>query len=193
MKRRFLATIALVLVFSLSAAFREKVMGAWRKRFGDRGISRKLNDARFAQVLEMGLASGLPLEEAAEICAALLRREKTGEGDTVRSGLFHNSIFTMGTMAITSQPPFGRVYPEDRAGWGAPQGDYECADGEWIFISGYTSVLYGKLYRVLGREDLETDPRFATAEARWENRQLYYEIVRDAFLQKPSTYCKHCE
>ena len=123
-----------------------------------------------------------------EICAALLRREKTGEGDTVRSGLFHNSIFTMGTMAITSQPPFGRVYPEDRAGWGAPQGEYECADGEWIFMSGYTSVLYGKLYRVLGREDLETDPRFATAEARWENRRLYYEIVRDAFLQKPSTY-----
>ena len=124
----------------------------------------------------------------AEVCAALLRREKTGTGDLVKSSLFHNSIFTMGTMAITSQPPFGRVYPEDRPGWSAPCGDYQCADGEWVFLSGYTPKQYPVLYKLIGREDLECDPRFDTAMGRWNNRHEYYAIVKEAFLQKPSAY-----
>jgi crotonobetainyl-CoA:carnitine CoA-transferase CaiB-like acyl-CoA transferase len=124
----------------------------------------------------------------AEVCAALLRRERTGQGDLVKSSLLHNSIFTMGTMAITSQPPFGRVYPEDRPGWSAPCGDYQCADGEWVFLSGYTAAMYPVLYKLIGREDLETDPRFNTAMGRWDNRHEYYAIVKEAFLQKPSSY-----
>ena len=116
----------------------------------------------------------------AEVCAALLRRERTGQGDLVKSSLLHNSIFTMGTMAITSQPPFGRVYPEDRPGWSAPCGDYQCADGEWVFLSGYTAAMYPVLYKLIGREDLETDPRFNTAMGRWDNRHEYYAIVKEA-------------
>jgi len=63
----------LILAFSLSDGFRNKILTAWRKRFGDRGVSRKMNDARFAQVLSMGLASGLPLEEAVDLCKELMQ------------------------------------------------------------------------------------------------------------------------
>lgn len=122
---------------------------------------------------------------AMEVCAALVRREKTGEGDLVKSSLFHNGIFTMGTMAIITQPPFGRVLPESRAGWGAPSGSYRCADGEWLYISGYSPAMYPALYKLIGRESLHDDPRFQTAAGRMENRQAYYEILRDAFLEKP--------
>ena len=66
------AIVVLVLVFSVSTSFREKVLTAWRQRYGDRGISRKINDARFAQALAMGLSSGLPLEEAVELCGTLM-------------------------------------------------------------------------------------------------------------------------
>ena len=123
-----------------------------------------------------------------EICAALLRRERTGQGDLVRSSLFHNSIFTMGTMAIISQKPYGRVFPEDRPGWGAPSGDYQCADGEWVYLSGYSPAIYAAVYKLLDREYLAQDPRFADTAGRWKNRTAYYEIIRDAFLEKPSTY-----
>lgn len=123
-----------------------------------------------------------------EICAALYRREQTGCGDYVRSGLMHNSIFSMGTMAIITQKPYGRVFPEDRAGYGAPSGDYECADGEWIFISGYSPALYPLVYKMIGREDLATDPMYCDAAGRWTNRHSYYNIIREAFLQKPSEY-----
>ena len=123
-----------------------------------------------------------------EICAALLRREKTGKGDIVKSSLFHNSIFTMGTMEIITQGKYCRQYPEDRASWGTPGGSYQCADGEWILISGYSAAMHPILLKMIEREWLITDPRFQTPLDKWENRHKYYEIVRDAILEKPSAY-----
>lgn len=123
-----------------------------------------------------------------QICAALYRRKDTGLGDYVKASLYHNSIFTMGTMAIITQPPFGRIFPAQRPDWGAPHGDYQCADGEWIYISGYTNALYPVLYRMLGREDLADDPRFCSAAKRWENRHAYYEEIRKSFLTQPSAH-----
>lgn len=60
-------------VFYFSVSFQEKVLGAWRRSFGDQGVSRRMNDARFAQALAMGLRSGLPLEEAVDLAAELLQ------------------------------------------------------------------------------------------------------------------------
>ena len=117
-----------------------------------------------------------------EICAALYRREHTGTGDYVRSGLFHNSIFTMGTMAIISQPPFGGKYPRKRVDWSSPAGSYECADGEWVFISGYNAALNDLILQMIGREDLLSDPD------RYTKRAELYETMRKAMLEKPSTY-----
>ena len=71
------AVLALVLLFlvafSLHGGFRARVLGFWRTRQGDRGVSRKMNDAHFAQALSMGYRSGLPLEEAVELAGQLLR------------------------------------------------------------------------------------------------------------------------
>ena len=64
--------VIFVLVFALSGTAREKLMAFWRRSRGDRGISRKLADARFAQALAMGLSSGLPLGEALDLAATLL-------------------------------------------------------------------------------------------------------------------------
>lgn len=65
------AGIFLVL-FSLSEGFRQRLVSGWRRRFGDRGVSRKIDDGRFAQALSMGMASGLPLEDALTQAAGLL-------------------------------------------------------------------------------------------------------------------------
>ena len=67
------AAAVLVALFSLHDGFRAKVLTLWRQKQGDKGVSRKLNDARFAQALAMGLSSGLPLEEAVEMAASLLK------------------------------------------------------------------------------------------------------------------------
>ena len=54
------------------APFRERAAGWYSRRFGDRGLSRKFNNARFARGLSMGLSSGLPLEEALALSRQLL-------------------------------------------------------------------------------------------------------------------------
>jgi len=123
-----------------------------------------------------------------QICAALMRREKTGIGDCVRSSLMHNGIFAMGTMQIISQPPFGRTFPDTRPGYGNLSGGFQCSDGEWIFLSGYSAERNVIIFSLLEREDLLTDPRFSTAAARYTNRDALYNIVRDIFLSQPSDY-----
>lgn len=72
-----LAALALGAVLALAygrmPAFRQQVNGWYQKHFGDRGIGRKFNNARFSQAVAMGLSSGLTLEEAMELAEDLLR------------------------------------------------------------------------------------------------------------------------
>ncbi|MGE4277462.1 MAG: type II secretion system F family protein [Lawsonibacter sp.] len=64
--------ILFLVLFSISSFFRSLLLAWWRTHWGDRGISRKINTARFAQSLAMGLSSGLPLEEALSLSSHLL-------------------------------------------------------------------------------------------------------------------------
>ena len=64
--------VLLLAAFAGSRGFRTRVLSVWRKRGGDRGVSRKLNMARFAQALAMGVSSGLTVEESLDLAAALL-------------------------------------------------------------------------------------------------------------------------
>ena len=66
-----LAAAAMLLRFRPS--FREKLVSAWQRRYGDRGLARKFNNARFAQALAMGLASGLPVETCMTLAEQLLQ------------------------------------------------------------------------------------------------------------------------
>ncbi len=66
------AFAAFACAYALSGPFRGKLAALWQKRWGDQGISRKLNNARLAQAMAMGMASGLPLEEAVALAAKLL-------------------------------------------------------------------------------------------------------------------------
>lgn len=63
--------VGLLAAFSSSDVFRARLLAAWQRWRGDRGVSRKINTARFAQALAMGMQSGLPLEEALELAAEL--------------------------------------------------------------------------------------------------------------------------
>ena len=72
-----LAVLALCALVTAAAclfpAVREWGTGIWQKRFADRGICRKFNNARFTRGLSMGISSGLPLAEAAALAGQLLR------------------------------------------------------------------------------------------------------------------------
>ncbi|WP_295750839.1 type II secretion system F family protein [uncultured Oscillibacter sp.] len=59
-------------LFAGVESFRAKVSALWRRKSGDRGVARKLNTARVAQAMAMGMASGLPLEETLTLAAGLM-------------------------------------------------------------------------------------------------------------------------
>ena len=59
--------------FSALPGFRDFVYSVWKKHFGDHGISRRLSEARFAEGFALGYSSGLQVEEAVSLAAALLQ------------------------------------------------------------------------------------------------------------------------
>lgn len=61
-----------VLLFALCAPFREKVSGLWKRYAGDKGVMRKVNDAAIAQVMAMGLGSGMFLEDTMDLAAEVV-------------------------------------------------------------------------------------------------------------------------
>lgn len=64
---------ACVLAVLCSGTLRGRVSAFWQSRFGDQGVSRRMNDAHCAQVMALGFGSGLPVEQSLELAASLLR------------------------------------------------------------------------------------------------------------------------
>ena len=122
---------------------------------------------------------------ATEVCSALFNRTKTGKGDYVRSSLFHNGIFAMGAMQIATQGGDGSVFPRSRQTHGVAYGDFMCKDGRYVYIAaGYAEKLIAKVFSIIGREDLIDNPKFNTADARLENADEMYDIIKEAVLQR---------
>ena len=65
--------ILIVILFALLPDMRIKVIDFWQIHFSDKGILRKMNDAKFAQALSMAYSSGLPLEECISLAGSLLK------------------------------------------------------------------------------------------------------------------------
>ena len=64
------AAVTAVLIWKVEK-LRLSFFGWFRRHFGDRGVLRKFNNARFVRGLSMGLSSGLQTQEAMELAASL--------------------------------------------------------------------------------------------------------------------------
>jgi len=75
---------------------------------------------------------------------------------------------------------------EDEFGGFSPLvGRYRTSDGRIVFLSiVLPDRYYPRICRVIGREDLTDDPRFANHESRMENGAELFHIMRDIFLTK---------
>jgi len=123
----------------------------------------------------------------AEICAAIINRNKTGKGEYVKSSLFHNGLFATSAMQIMTQPGASNQYPKTRPEHGVAYGDYMCKDGRYVYIaSGYADKLIEKVFSIIGRDDLMNDQRFNNAKGRNENADEMYSIIQKAMVEKTS-------
>ena len=54
----------------------------------------------------------------------------------------------------------------------SPRNVYQCADGKYLALSGSTPAVARRIFEVIGRADMNDDPRFATNSDRVKNRSL---------------------
>jgi crotonobetainyl-CoA:carnitine CoA-transferase CaiB-like acyl-CoA transferase len=110
------------------------------------------------------------LAAALAICAALLGRERTGEGAFLDVSMLETSLSAMGW--TVSNYLVSGVDPEpmgDQNATAAPSGTFETADGP-LNIAANRQEQFETLCRLTERTDLVTDPRFADVDARKRNR-----------------------
>lgn len=105
------------------------------------------------------------------ISNALLHRGRTGLGQRVDGSLLETAVSLLAFHAegylLTGTVPraLGSGHPSL-----SPYRNFRCRDGQWIFIAAANDRFWQKLARVLGREDLAADPRFATNQQRVGHR-----------------------
>jgi succinate--hydroxymethylglutarate CoA-transferase len=120
------------------------------------------------------------------ILAALLQRSVTGKGQKVETSLLEAEVAFLVNAAL--EYLITGVEPQK---WGSehaqqvPYKAFKTVDG-WAVIGAGFPNFYESFCRLLGREDLITDPRFADMPGRVKNREILYSIL-DAEVVKHKT------
>ncbi len=117
---------------------------------------------------------------AMQILAAVLQRQLSGRGQYVKSSLYHIGAFAMSTMTVKSQRPFGQQLPMARWQHKATSGAFCCADGEWIYLSGFKPE---RLFEITGNTELLKDPIWKDENAKTEAKARY-EVMKALLMTK---------
>jgi crotonobetainyl-CoA:carnitine CoA-transferase CaiB-like acyl-CoA transferase len=177
--------------------------------FGSRGPSRNRSGFDVAAQAESGLMSvtgepdrlpqkvGVPIVDAAAadlgaqaVLAALYGRERSGVGETLETSLLE---VAMHLQATTWCDYLGGAPEPTRIGDGqpnnAPAAEVVATRDGHIVLSAYADEHWARFCRVVGREELITDPRFATNKCRVEHRPALREVLRECLSNLTSEEC----
>ncbi len=114
------------------------------------------------------------LHVAYAVSMALFHRERTGEGQEIEVPMFESVVsFTMPEHIYgeTFDPPIGGMgYPRQLSPDRRP---YRTRDG-WIGVLPFTDRQWSAFFGVAGRDDLASDARYASLEARTANIDTLY-------------------
>ena len=120
------------------------------------------------------------------IATALFDRTRTGCGQRIETSLFESEI----TFLVDAAMEY-LLTGHNRTKWGSehaalvPYKAFQTADS-WLVIGAGVQNLFESFLKVLGREDLKEDPRFADLSNRVTNRDALYAIL-DEEVRKHAT------
>ncbi|HEX2649097.1 MAG TPA: CaiB/BaiF CoA-transferase family protein [Burkholderiales bacterium] len=127
------------------------------------------------------IASGM--YAMSSILAALLRREKTGEGATLDITMFESLAEWMGFPAYFSH--YGGSPPPRSGAYHAtivPYGPFATGDGKTVFFSIQNEREFERFCdKVLERPELKSDLRFSSSPARSSNRDAMHAEIEKCF------------
>ena len=126
--------------------------------------------------------SGTGMHMAIGILAALQQRHATGKGQEVEVSM-QDSVVNLMRINLRDHQRLGGVQPRtgNQLGKNVPGSTYPCAPGgpnDYIFIFAQQQM-WKAFAAAIGRPDITDDPRYATTEARWENRDTLNPIIED--------------
>ncbi|WP_328500346.1 CoA transferase [Streptomyces sp. NBC_00457] len=123
----------------------------------------------------------------AGVLAALLRRERTGEGGVVDVSLLRSGTYANGN-DLALQNFFGkRGRTRPRTEHESPlYNSYRSADDRWFWLVGLEGNRHWPgVLKALGREDLGDDERFATGKARRGHVRELIAVFDEEFAKRP--------
>ncbi|MCX5414347.1 CaiB/BaiF CoA-transferase family protein [Streptomyces sp. NBC_00059] len=124
------------------------------------------------------------LSAALAVSAALLHRERTGQGSRLDVSMLETSLSAMG-WAVSNYLVSG-VPPEpmgDQNATAAPSGTFRTADGP-LNIAANQQRQFETLCRLVGAPELVTDPRFAEREGRKTHRDALNAALNGALSHR---------
>jgi len=120
------------------------------------------------------------------VCAALLHRERTGEGQRLDLNLLNGTVFSSiprdgETLRTGKAPPrLGSGHPSF-----VPYRNFRASDGSLFFLSCFTEKFWASVCQAIERPDLLTDPRSANNVARCANRDFVDGELQAIFGTRP--------
>jgi benzylsuccinate CoA-transferase BbsF subunit len=112
-----------------------------------------------------------PRYVACLLAAALLHRERTGEGQYLDVAQIETGVYSLSEMVVRRSAR-GEVMTRqgNRCEHAAPHGIYPCrGEDAWIAIAVFSDVEWRLLRRLMGNPPFGQDPRYATAAGRLEH------------------------
>lgn len=102
------------------------------------------------------------------VMMALYDRDINNQPGQVIDLSIYESIFSILGPQVTEYDQLGIIHKRvgNRSPRGVPRNAYRTADDRWVALSANAPNIAARLFRAIGREDMNADPRYATAEAR---------------------------
>jgi formyl-CoA transferase len=124
--------------------------------------------------------SGTGMHMAIGILAALEQRHATGRGQHVEVSM-QDAVVNLVRVSLRDHQRYGHPPPRvgNQLGRTVPGTTYPCAPGgpnDYVYIFSQPQM-WPAVVKTLGQPELVDDPRFKTAETRWENRAALDAIV----------------
>jgi crotonobetainyl-CoA:carnitine CoA-transferase CaiB-like acyl-CoA transferase len=140
---------------------------------------------RYTPVIIADRTVGLHVVNA--VCAALYCRERTGRGQRVDVPMFESLLQTvlgehMGGYTYepqTGEPGYARMLAKERR-------PYETSDG-YVCVLVYNDKQWRAFFELIGRNELLSDPRFATPEARSRSFGVAYGLIAEEMKKRPTS------
>jgi crotonobetainyl-CoA:carnitine CoA-transferase CaiB-like acyl-CoA transferase len=124
---------------------------------------------------------------ASAVTTALLAREKGGSGQVIDLSLLEPIFSVLGPeAAIFHHAGIVKERVGSASNTSCPRNVYQCADGKYLALSGSTQAVAERIFAVIGRSDMITDPRFATNSDRVRNRGLVDAAIGAWFAARES-------